>query len=266
MSTQLNWLIQGALDSSSINGELLFQLRKLEFVELGGEIPSYGYCPLRADLYVKKNFGYFLLARLDTFIATEKGIGHIDATAVLINSAKQTLSNFVLRNLYLEPSTKKMSTLEQILHADSIEKTHLPLYTSPKYNNGVYLSYASFKIQKPDYTLLKVSSKNNEIQSLTLLDKKGKSLKINYKEVYAFVYKDTAYISDYFGSYALQKINNDFYFKGKGRVLPKDDQLDAAHTPAGQTTEQITLNNKFAFYNAKIDHYDGSVIWYDKVK
>jgi hypothetical protein len=274
MNTQLNWLIQAALDSSSISGELLFQLRKLEFVELGGEIPSYGYCPIRVDLYVKKNSNYFLLAKLDTFIATEKGIGRIDVSELLLKQSKAALSRFILKHLQLKSSIKKAYTYDQILVIDSIEKTHLPLYNATKYTNGVYLSYESFKIQKPDYPLLKVTRKFDEIHRLTLLDKKGKKLKIDYKEVYAFVYKDTAYISDYYGCYTLQKFKNDFYFVGKGKALATEEGVALAGATglafggiiAGIAGEQMTKNSAYAYYKGKIDHCDGSVIWFDKIK
>lgn len=266
MTTQLNWLLNAVIDTSALDGELLFQLRKLEFVEVDGEIPDYGYCPLRVNLYAKKNSNYFLLAKLDTFIATEKGIGKINVTAVLLKQTKETLSNFVLKNLQKEPSTKRLYTLEHVLNIDSIEKTHLPLYTSQDYIEGVYLSYNSFKVQKPDYKILSVSIKNNEIQGLTILDKKGKKLKLNYKEVYAFVYADTAYISDNLGCYSLKKINSDFYFKGKGRVLTKKESHAFARASGKRATEQETLKSAFAFFNAKIDPCDGSVIWCDKIK
>lgn len=263
MATQLNWLLNAALDSSAANGELLFQLRKFEFVELG-EIPDYGYCPIRIDLYVKKNSNYFFLARLDTFIATAKGIGHINVSATLLKQSKETISQFIFNNLQKESVSKRLYTIEHVRHIDSIEKTHLPLFYAKTYVNGIYLSYASFKIQQPDYKLLKVSRKENEIQSLILIDKKGKQLKISYKEVYAFVTADTAYISDYFGCYPLQKINGDFYFKGRGRVLPNNQILSIAKM-GGEEKERIGSLNTYAFYNARIDHCDGSVIWFDKV-
>ncbi len=273
METQLNWFLNAAIDSSAGNGELFFQLRKFEFVELGGEIPNYGYCPIRADLYVKKNSNYFLLAKLDTFIATEKGIGRIDVSELLLKQSKAVLSRFILKHLQLESSIKKAYTYDQILVIDSIEKTHLPLYNATKYTNGVYLSYESFKIQKPDYPLLKVTRKFDEIHRLTILDRKGKKLKIDYKEVYAFVYKDTAYISDYYGCYSLQKFKDDFYFIGKGKALAIEEGVALAGATglafggiiAGIASEQITKNNAYAFYKARIDHCDGSVIWFNKV-
>jgi len=274
LSTQLNWWLHYAVDSAARDSELLFQLRKFEFVQMGGEIPDYGYCPIRAELYVNKNDRYYRLAGLDTFIYADVYADRVEVTPSLFERASGSISSFISANLKLNPENKNPFSYHDILKIDSIEKSSMPLYINKKYVEGAYLSFESFKTQSPDLELIKVNLRYGEIYSMTLKSKKDKSIKRKYSDVYALVYNGKPYLCGEFGCYPLQKINEDFYFKAKGRIIPNDESLALAGALGWALggirgkyfAKQISKANALGFFETRLDSHDGSFVWIKKMK
>lgn len=273
MTTQLNWLLHFVTDTSAKNDELIFQLLKLEFVELGGEIPAYGYCPIRAFLYSKKESSYSYLAKLDTFLIANVYEDGKEITPSLVKQCASTISRFLFTTLTKKNENERLVSLYEIRKRDSIEKSCLPLYNTSHLKTGVYLSYASFKEQKPDYTLLRALRGFGNVYTLTFENKHGKRMTRRYDEVYAFSINDTAYVSTEFGANPLLKRNGNFYFIAKAQTIARDESLALSWTlgwsvfgPGGAiTAKQLAKNNAFASYEARVDPFDGSFIWLKKI-
>ena len=273
MATQLNWLLHFVTDTSAKNDELIFQLLKLEFVELGGEIPAYGYCPIRAFLYSKKGNSYSCLARLDTFLIANVYEDGKEITPSLVKQCASTLSNFLFSSLTRQNESEKLISFYEIRKRDSVEKSGLALYNTSHLKTGVYLSYASFKEQKPDYTLLKALRGFGDVYTLSLENKHGKKMTLRYDEVYAFSINDTAYVSTEFGANPLLKRNGNFYFIAKAQSMAMDETLALSWSlgwsvfgPVGAiTAKQLAKNNALAQFEAMVDPFDGSFIWLKKI-
>ena len=255
-NSQLKNLIKKTIDSSNADGELLFQLRKLKFLEKLETASEFGICLFRADLYVKQDSTYKRIGRVDTIIIVEAP----DATKPLFESTGNAINNFVLLNLIKDFSNTENYNFNQIIKIDSIEKSKFKLYTANQYTNGVYKTFESFKNQIPDFRILEMVYKKEKLNSIKVLTPKGSKSKINPGDFFAYVQDGKPFISAEYGCYSLEKINNDFYFTGEGKV-PKERAVNVnTESEHEKKPAENSSVSGTAFYEIKIDHVDGSLM------
>jgi len=262
---QFNGLLKTSTDSSSAEGELLFQLRKFKFAERL-ESDLFNICLLRADLFVKNNNVYTKLDRIDTIITLEA----TEAAAGLFKETSYAITSFVLTNLKRKILTNESYTYYQLLHIDSIEKSKLKLYRlkENEFINGAYETFESFKNQTPDSKITDVIYRQGKVVRLKTLDKKGKKHIVKPKQIYAFVFVGNPFISAKYDCYKLNKVNSDFVFAGEDKTEVKGANEVIAGTVgfafAGKmgkaAARKIASNSAIAFFEIKIDHIDGSFI------
>jgi len=261
LSTQFNGLLKTTTDSSARKGELVFQLRKFRFSETKSKKKEYGYCSLRAELFIKTDSIYTKLQMIDTFIVVEGK----EATAILFNKTSEAIGNFVLRNLKQSSTNSSQYLYKHLLNIDFYEKRDLKLYNTEQYLNGVYYSFWSFKNQLPDCKIINTVSKRGDVVKINAQSNGGEKIQLTPGEIYAYVYEGKPYISAEFGCYQIEKKNDAFYFIGVSRI-----PLDAAHQSFAQNNVVLAggligyalymhfaSKNATAYFLMSIDHLNG---------
>ncbi len=263
-NTQFKKLLKNSIDSSTADGELLLQLRKFKFLEKPERASEFGFCLLRADLYLKQDSTYKKLSRIDTIIIVES----LDATKPLFEETSNALTEFVLKNLTKDFSNTDNYTFNQIIHIDSLEKNKIKLYNQSQYTDGVYNTFENFKNQIPDFKILEVVYKQEKTLIIKAQNKKNKKIKIRPDEFFAFVNEGKPYISAEYGCYPLEKKDNDFYFIGEGKI-PNEKVFLTSETNDSNGVEVNkgpALTTQTAFYQIKLDHIDGSLMRVKEIK
>lgn len=251
--SQLENLLSKINDTNASQNNLLFQLRRLKFVEKAGEGKEYGYIFFRANLFSINDKIYNKIASIDTFIVVEA----IDVTKPLMEEGNNTIVNFIKSGLVIKPNGISSLSMNEIMSIDSIEKLKIKVYNVETYTNGVYKTFMAFKAQIPDYTLFSITFEDGEISVIKAKNRKGKIKKIRSDDVYAIVNNGKPFISALFGYYPLVKNNNDFYFIA-------DDKLDFVK---GQIVKNSSIfsNTEYVYsptlitslFEIKIDHVNG---------
>ncbi len=262
LGEQLSQLLFEHNPENAGKGELLFQLRKLKFIEKADGLKEFGYCFFRANLYTPVENGYRQLAAIDTFLE----VGARDVTRLIMEKANKTICSFFLFNLKRDTSNTKHYTYTDILNLDEVEKKNMKLYNVNEYTDGIYTSFKHFRDQTPDYTLYSITFEDGEISQIKARNQSGKVIKINSEHVYAIVNKGKPYISAEFGYYPLVKNNNDFYFVAddrqhyiKGHVVKGGSILK----PTEFVYSTIPLTS---LYEIKIDHLNGMFMRVKEIK
>jgi len=261
--TQLGILLTKMSGETVSQTPLVFQLRRLKFVEKAEAGREYGYCFFRASIFLNVANDYKLISAIDTFMVIES---KKEATKQIIAYANKTIVNFVSGALTKEPKTNTVYTLNEIVKLDSIEKAKIKVYTTDEYVNGVYRTFESFKDQTPDYSLFSITFEDGEISEIKAKNDKNRLRIINSEEVYAIVNNGKPYISAEYGYYPLVKNNNDFYFIGddkvnyiKGQVVKSNsifNPTEYVYTPLPITTQ----------FEIKIDHVNGKFMRVKEIK
>lgn len=266
--TQCNWLLYNLTDSSAKNNELVFQLRKFEFDEdPDGIYHQRGSCALRADLYCKKNDSYFKTAGIDTLIRMKAE----EVTALLFEAATNAVTQVLKRGIISGKSSGLPYAYNEILKMDSVDKSHSELYVRDTLTPGVYLSYESFRTQRPDLLVLQLNSRFGKIVNIKAMDKNRKKIVLSPKQVYAFVHGSKAYVSMRASFYALEKQQDDFYFIAGLKDPPKDLGLklsvgsEIVLWSDKRDLERQLRGSLTALFKLKLDHVDGSFITINKI-
>lgn len=210
LAVQLNNVLKEITDSTAAEKKLVMLIKQLSFVEVT-TMSERGYYYFKADLYSKTGNEYAMLDKIDTVVVVKS----LDVTKALLRNGGKTIVSFVAGNLLTAPVNNDLYSFYQLGRMDSIEKSHLPLYTADTLAEGVYDTYEAFKNQKPDHYLFKAKEKKNKITEVSILNDKQKYVPVSIFNIYAVVYKKQAYIVTDYGYYPLVKKDQDFYFSGK---------------------------------------------------
>jgi hypothetical protein len=252
-ASQLNNLLLNINGAGAQQSELLFQLRRLKFVEKAEEGKEFGYCFFRANLYAQNQTDYTVIASIDTFIVVEAS----DVTKPIMEAANNTIIDFLSTALKNKPASNTVLSFNEISNIDSIEKIKIKVYNVSNYTDGVYKTFESFKAQVPDYTFFSITFEDGEITELKAKNKKGKIIKVKSENVYAIVNKGKPYVSAQFGYYPLVKNNNDFYFIGDDKLNFIKGEI-VKNNSIFSTTEYIYSSIPMtAVFEIKIDHVNG---------
>ena len=260
---QLTQVLAGLVGDEASNRPLLFQLRKLKFIEKAEGNLEYGYCFFRAALYTPAGGNsYKQVSAIDTFISVESR----DVTNQIIEATNKAIVRFIASGLKKDTLGAAGFAYQHIVKIDSIEKSRIKVYNVSEYTDGVYASFESFKEQMPDYSLFSITFEDGEIKEIKGKNKSGRILKLKSDEVYAIVNKGHPYISAQFGYYPLVKNNNDFYFIGddkqhyiKGQLVKSNSLIN----PVEYLYSPLPLTSTFEI---KIDHLNGKFMRVKEVK
>lgn len=259
VTTEGSFAIQLNNVLSKINGayvqqnELVFQLRRLKFVEKADEGKEHGYCFFRANLFADNGSNYNLISSIDTFIVVEAS----DVTKLIFEEANNAIVNFIKNSLSNKNNTSSSLSLNEIMKIDSIEKLKIKVYNVSDYTDGIYKTFESFKAQIPDFALFSITFEDGEITELKAKNAKGKISKVKSDNVYAIVNKGNPYVSAQFGYYPLVKNNNDFYFIGDDKLNFIKGQI-VKNNSIFNTTEYIySAIPMTSVFEIKIDHVNG---------
>lgn len=210
LQEQLDTNIKIMTDSTALNGEMILCLKKFIFAERTAAFTEEGYCSITAELYRKSDSSYYYLAAIDTVLHIER----FDVTKRMIINGDSLFHQFISRNLRNAGNSNYPLTYREVVSSDSIAKSKLPLYTQSTLTDGLYMTYESFKNQKPDMQCTTIV-KRKKLKSAQLNLPDGTLANVDCKKVYAIVTNGIPFIATKFGFYRLKNQNNDWYFIGK---------------------------------------------------
>lgn len=166
----------------------------------------------------------------------------MDVTRRLFKEGNGMLTKFIADHMISTESSGSPVSDRDIIQIDSVEKSKINLYTTPKYTDGLYVNYASFKAQTPDYIDVSYSFKDDFITQAEVKDSHG--LDVELKESYALVYKGKPYILTDYGIYPLRREGDTFCFIG---ILMARDFSNTG------------------YFEVKLDHLNGVFISYRQI-
>lgn len=284
LSQQFSNLIDSISLSIPGNGKLILQLGRLKFSEERTKQYEQRFFLFRANLYSVTKNGIFKLDAIDT-IAVFKNKKSKNLLAKYHKFASDIINAFIVRNLSkATPDSPEYFTTYEVERIDSIDKSHMDLYSLDTLVDGVYLSYESLKNQLPKYTDFEARIKDS-----TLMWVKKRSYRADddmdytIDGIYAVVKDSKVFIFIDHEFYLLEKRNGDFYFTRKidfGTNTTPGDIIRATSTPMritggsayglgfGILTLFGDLFNKTTrtTYEFKLDHLDGSFIPTKEIK
>lgn len=258
---QLNAVLKKATLSSTGDRDMLFQLRRLKFVEKAEADKEYGYCFFRANIYSGKNT-YQMVSAIDTFIVVESG----DVTNLIIEEANKAIVKFLTSSLSKDVQKEPVFTFNEIVMIDSIEKAKIKVYNANEFVNGIYISFDSFKNQTPDFSLFSITFEDGEITDIKAKNNKGKVKKIKSDNVYAIVNNGKPFISAEFGFYPLVKNNNDFYFIGDDKINYIKSQVVKSNSIFNSTEYVFSPMPLTSVFEIKVDHMNGKFMRVKEIK
>jgi hypothetical protein len=258
---QLTGLMQVLTDNSAKEGTIVLQLKKFRFIEQSGV----RYCYLSAALYAKKADRYLPLSRLNVVIPLYSRV-----FKTLQIKANEILTDFLAKGLLVPAQDTLAYSRHEVEQVDSLEKRHIPLYTTTKWVDGLYRNPRAFLDQHPDWT--NFSAKPNRDGSIDVVKAGytgGTQKDVDVNDLYALVYNGIPYIATEFACYPLQQMGNDFYFTG---FLKKD--AGSGNVPALSLTGQsgpsftsaitgstLTHGGLKTLYQVMLDHETGGFIF-----
>jgi hypothetical protein len=253
MKVQILNLFNQLVDESAGTGELLFQLRQFNFVETTrGEK---GYFQLRAAIYSKTGTEYLQAGFIDT-VALLKGL---EGTKALLNYGSKLTTEFIVSSLKKIPEASSHPfSFDDVVNIEAFEKQRLPLYSAPKYTEGIYSNYGSFKMQIPDKMIVEGPEDGNGI--VKTLNGKGKVVWVAPKEIYAVVRKGKPFINTGFGFSPLTRSGADLFFQGHVEAAPKTLAVLTAGALFG-ALGALALGSPTDTYEMKLDHLNGGFVY-----
>jgi hypothetical protein len=260
LAGQLSSVLSSLIDSTTKDGELLFQLRKLHFIEHTDAMSTTGFCYYRAVLYSKRNDSYKKLASIDTVIAENYG----QVTKELLIFGGRAIESFIAANLTKE-ATGLTYSLSDITHLDSLEKQNIKVYADSQYTDGIYKTYESFKNQVPDKQISSVIMKKDEISFVKTIKDNGKEIRVFPTDIYAIVYQGHPYISMESEYYPLVKKNDDFFFTGRAEITANGGNVMAAQFFFGIIGAAVAAGTE-AVFEMRLDYISGKPIRVREIK
>ncbi len=251
---QLSAVFNSQIDETAKSGELVLQIRQFVFAEVTAGFSEKGYCSIRAEAYAKQGARYQKLNTLDTIICLKSGM---DVTDTIIKSGAINISNFIAFSLLKQPAGPGY-TYADIMAIDDYEKQQLKLFTTNAYTDGLYLTYQSFRDQRPDQQFTADADDPN-MATIKTTGADGKPQKVKAKNVYALVYKGQPYISNSTDYCSLKKVNNDLLFTGRAKASANSTEVMTASMLFGVLGGLFAANDA-SIFEMKIDHKNGGFI------
>lgn len=248
-------LLQNMIDSTAQDGEILFELRQLAFSEATGMLSEKGFCSFKANLYEKLGENYKKLASIDTL----ETVSAMDVTGGLLKAGGKIVCEFIRDNLQKKSAETELFSYHQVVKMDSVEKQKIKLYTTEKYNDGLYYSYKSFCEQTPDKEA-SVVLKEGKVSSVKITNSDDKLVKVKPKEAYALVFQGIPYIATRSKFCLLTKKDDDFYFIGTAKKSASSTDMFVATYMFGILGAALMSSNLSGIYEMKIDHKTGAPI------
>jgi hypothetical protein len=253
LEQQFKRYFEHLVDSTAGSGNILLQLRQLQFAEIA-TMEQKGYCHFRVSAYAQIESWYLPLFTIDTLIK----VTGTDVTRAMMVSPAKLLFTYLFSWLRREPHALDSMEYFEILAIDSIEKQQLPLYTKNELPDGIYLSYESFKTLRPD-GMVTGRFELDTVPTFYTANRKGKSTLIGKDDAYALVWQGIPYITTGYGFYPLRKASNEFIFTGKVKVSADILDQTIGYFFLG-ITGMILMSHETAIKDLRIDHLNGKFI------
>lgn len=255
LTLQFSTIINALIDNTAQKGELLLLLRQCSFAVVMSAMNRKEYFLFRAILFAHKNEEFKKIAAIDTVVLVKPVTG----PKKIFRQAGKTITDFIASNVTQPPAEDLNLSLEQLPKIDSVEKSKLSLYTTATYTDGIYKSYRSFSLQRPDETGVSVKfDKKDKLQSVSYMNAAGKKTEMEQDALYAFVYEGKPYISGEINYYPLEKRGDDFYFNGRAKDVKPGD-LMTAQIFFG-IIGSMMASSATSVFEMKIDHLSGGFI------
>jgi len=255
---QLTNILNALIDSTAKDGELLFQLKRFNYVEPRAT----RFCSFSAELYSRQGNQYQRVSSIDTIIM----VSGYDITSPLIVRGSKIITDLIANNLSKNPIDSTYYNIAQVEHIDSIDKRKIPLYNTANYKDGLYRSYKSFMNQTPDEQGMVNMKKDETISSIKIIDSTGNKVKIKSKDIYAVVSKGFPFIATEYGYYQLQHMGDDFFFTGDVKVAASVGDVVTGQIVFGVIGALSNASGNQTTFQMIIDYKTGKFIHLRKIE
>jgi hypothetical protein len=269
LKEQFIYLLDSFNSATHSNRQLLLQLVQLKFGSEGTNNINQRRLMFRARLFEASEKGYCRLGSIDTVAAIDVK----NNKRFILNcfhAAADVITGFISSCLSKPiPDSCEYITLTQISNIDSIQKSHMALYTTNTFTDGVYASYESFRDQVPDYIDFDAEMENSvpvRVRKLNA-DANGND---KFNKIYSVVNNGKAFIKNRFNYYLLEKRGHDFVFRttmktDKGIPILLGVLTVSTLTPIDNIINGITKRYEIE-YEMKLDYIHGNFIPYKMIK
>ncbi|MBK9285500.1 MAG: hypothetical protein IPM51_14445 [Sphingobacteriaceae bacterium] len=256
-----------ASDTANAKHKLLLVLRKFKLVEKNDIDFEYGFCFMRAIIFANINEKYYRLQDFDTLIT----LNGTDVTDTLFHDASTNFVRLIEAGIEINPVDKIAYAYSDIVRIENDEKRIIPVYSTDKFTDGVYLSFHSFKNQKPDYAIEKIQYKWNTNPRIKVKNKEGRLITLTGNDVFGFVDKGVPYACTDHGSCIIERKNNELFYAAKSKVTNDNAEYEISVAVAeklGSATEKAlsAVKPPYGIFVSRIDYIDGSFMRVKKIK
>lgn len=207
LQVQLNNILKSRIHATTQPGKLLLVLRKFHFVKPGDKrFLSYVY--LYADVFQSTSEGYQYLKTIN------KGISFNRSTSIdrMLKKGGELFSSVVDSVLTTSPQHNRSYTLYETSKIDSIQKSHIKLYNTARFEDGVYKTWQQFAKQQPSEKNFVINRNLNKISGVNVTIANGKDSTLTNDDFFAVVENGVPYATCEYGIFPMKKVNGDFYF------------------------------------------------------
>lgn len=207
LQVQLNNVLKSHTHASTHPGKLLLMLRNFHFVKPSDKrFLSFVY--LYADVFESTPDGYRYLRTFN------KGISFNRSASIekMLNKGAELLSSVVDSVITTPAENTRTLTFYEATQIDSIQKSHIKLYNSKRYIDGVYKNWQEFAAQQPQEKNFIINRNLNKISGVSVTTAEGKELTLPLRDYFAVVENGVPYAACEYGVFPMKKVNGDFYF------------------------------------------------------
>lgn len=180
--------------------ELRLVINNFTMYEITKSMSERGYLAVDLKTYKQFNDSLTLLYEVDTLFE----FGSLDVTKPLLKLASNTIFEVISTSIQIINSKDhRYFSLSDFLIKDSLDKLKLPLFSSEKIQEGIYMNYNSLLSLKPDYSL------NQEIDTNRWSRKKSI---INDSNIYAVIIDNSLFVNHERDWRKAKKVNNNWMF------------------------------------------------------
>ncbi len=207
----------------TVNGILLFQLRRLIFSEAVGAFGSNSFCQIRLQLYSKESLLYKKIAFVDTTVS----LSGFNSTKLVLKECGNIIRDLIDSVQSNDLSGTQLYSLDEVKNINEVEMRTIPLYALDDLSDGIYRTSSAFLAQKRD-AIVYVEMEDGVINTVKEVDEEGAMKKVKLKDIFSIVYQGRPYIATKSGFNILDKRGNDFYYKVSVQSLNKTGLVAAA--------------------------------------
>jgi hypothetical protein len=242
--------------SKTPQGELVIQVRSLNFSEAVTATSEQGFINVRLSFYCFRDNHYTPISTLDSSLGMSAGM---DVTKRLLRTSTEIIKEAIKDNASRQPMGASL-TFAEVSNIDSVEESQTLLYTSEKLTDGLYETFDEFKSQKPAYPIEEVTKGEDTLFYILLPNGKKERMR-RFDFTYSIVSNGKPYkVTGRRSLCPMEKSGNDFFCIANLQDSPNPGDALFYGILFGAVGYAIATAEAVHTYKVKIDHLTGRYI------